>query len=57
MASKVIASPNNVNVTPGQIIPLSTFPAGNAPTEHAVGVENFMINGQASEPELDSTTT
>jgi hypothetical protein len=40
-----------VNVTPGQVIPLSSFPGGQCPNGSTPsGVLNFEIGGQASSP-------
>ena len=44
-------SPNNVDVTPGQVIPLSSFPGGQCPNGNTPsGVLNFEVDGQASSP-------
>jgi hypothetical protein len=44
-------SPNNVNVTPGLVIPLSSFSGGQCPSGSTPsGVLNFEIDGQGSSP-------
>ena len=44
-------SANNLDVTPGQIVPLSTFTGGQCPNGSTpTGVVNFEIDGQASSP-------
>jgi len=44
-------SPNNVNVTPGLVIPLSSFPGGQCPNgSRPSGVLDFQIDGQTSSP-------
>ena len=49
--SQTHCSPNSVSVTPGQIVPLSTFTGGQCPNGSTPsGVLNFEINGQASSP-------
>jgi hypothetical protein len=45
-------SANNVDVTPGLVIPLSSFPGGQCPNGSTPsGVLNFEIEGQASSPD------
>jgi hypothetical protein len=42
---------NNFNVTPGMVVPLSTFSGGQCPSPNTPsGVLNFTINNQASSP-------
>jgi Flp pilus assembly protein TadG len=44
-------SPNNVDVTPGLVIPLSSFPGGNCPNGSTpTGVLDFRIDDQTSSP-------
>jgi Putative Flp pilus-assembly TadE/G-like len=49
--ARTTCSPNNVNVTPGLVIPLSSFSGGNCPNGTTpTGVLDFRIDGQASSP-------